>query len=277
MAVAAQQDAGFRPATTDASDEASQMAAHLDARRRLAGAQDNGDRPAPIGVVDVDRQEAALVVMGIEQRQLLMAMDDIAGIVDVERDGTRRLWIGIHPRIDERICQPDHILQAGRVFEPRQSRLRTEVVAGVWHAPAGELERRIMAQVVEVVGVLVAHRNSEDARSDHVGERVGDASGIATIGSQTRQTIRDGEPALGHGQQHDAAIRGQTATIKIGCDLLGSNGRKRERRDRIVGHGGRGWSDESRTIGLSTQILRCLSCLSYARQPSVHRSMNKKG
>jgi len=35
----------------------------------------------------VDRQEAAFVIMSVEQRELLMAVDDIAGIVNVERDG----------------------------------------------------------------------------------------------------------------------------------------------------------------------------------------------
>src|SRR5712671_4585693 len=40
-------------------------------------------------VSDVDRQEAAFVIMSVEQRELLMAVDDIAGIIDVERDGCR--------------------------------------------------------------------------------------------------------------------------------------------------------------------------------------------
>jgi len=40
----------------------------------------------------MDWQEAALVVMRIEQRQLLMAMRDIAGVVDIERDRLRRAW-----------------------------------------------------------------------------------------------------------------------------------------------------------------------------------------
>jgi hypothetical protein len=35
----------------------------------------------------VDRQKAAFVIMSVEQRELLMAVDDIAGIIDVERDG----------------------------------------------------------------------------------------------------------------------------------------------------------------------------------------------
>ena len=65
------------------------MAAHLAARGRLAGPQDHRHRAAGGGVVDMDRQKAALVVMGVEQRQLLMAVHDIDGVVDVERDRRR--------------------------------------------------------------------------------------------------------------------------------------------------------------------------------------------
>jgi hypothetical protein len=42
----------------------------------------------------VDRQEAALVIMSVEQRKLLMAVDDIPGIVDVDRDGCRLARVG---------------------------------------------------------------------------------------------------------------------------------------------------------------------------------------
>ena len=48
---------------------------------------------AGVGVVDMDRQEAPLIVMGIEHRQLLMAMHGVGGVVDIERDrlvGARR-------------------------------------------------------------------------------------------------------------------------------------------------------------------------------------------
>ncbi|BCH20054.1 hypothetical protein MesoLjLa_69050 (plasmid) [Mesorhizobium sp. L-2-11] len=53
------------------------MAADLLARRGLARTQDHGDRTSGRGVIDVDRQEAALVVMGVEERELLMAVNDI--------------------------------------------------------------------------------------------------------------------------------------------------------------------------------------------------------
>ena len=62
------------------------MGAHLDAARRLAGTQDDGDRSAALGVVDVDRQEAAFVVVGVEERELLISVHHVDRVVDVERD-----------------------------------------------------------------------------------------------------------------------------------------------------------------------------------------------
>jgi hypothetical protein len=70
--------------------QAAQMGTHLDAARRLAGPQDDRHGPALLGVVDVDRQEAAFVIMSVEQRELLMAVDDIAGIIDVVTDAGSR-------------------------------------------------------------------------------------------------------------------------------------------------------------------------------------------
>jgi hypothetical protein len=61
MAVTPKGDAGRRPGPADAPDQAAQMAAHLLARGCLAGAQDDRDRAAGCGVVDMDRPEAALV------------------------------------------------------------------------------------------------------------------------------------------------------------------------------------------------------------------------
>lgn len=62
------------------------MTANFLARRCLAGTQDHGAGPAGGGVIDVDRQEAALVTTGIEERELLMAVNDFHRFVDIEGD-----------------------------------------------------------------------------------------------------------------------------------------------------------------------------------------------
>jgi hypothetical protein len=84
MPVAADGNPGVWPVPADATNQPTQMTTCLGARGRLAGAQQHGDRPACRRVVDVDRHETALVVMSVEQRELLMPMNDIHCIVDIE-------------------------------------------------------------------------------------------------------------------------------------------------------------------------------------------------
>jgi hypothetical protein len=90
--------------------QAAQIGTHLDAARRLARPQDDRHGSALLRVVDVDRQEAAFVIMSVEE--LLMAVDDIAGIIDVERDGCRLARVAIHPCVDQSVGQSDHVAQA---------------------------------------------------------------------------------------------------------------------------------------------------------------------
>ena len=99
--------------------QASKMGTHLDAARRLAGPQHDRHGPALLRVIDMDRQEAAFVIMGVEQRELLMAVDDIAGVVNVQRDGCRLARIAIHPCVDQSVGQADHVAQSRRILQPR--------------------------------------------------------------------------------------------------------------------------------------------------------------
>ena len=95
------------------------MGTHLDAAWRLAGPQDDRHGPALLCVVDVDRQEAAFVLMSVEQRELLIAVDDIAGVVDVQRDGCRLARVAIHPCVDQGVGQSDHVAQARSILQAR--------------------------------------------------------------------------------------------------------------------------------------------------------------
>ena len=91
VGVAADQDVDLRPAGADAPDHVAQHERHLGPVRGLAGAQDHRDRLAGDRLVDVDRQEAAPVVVGVEERELLVTVDPVLGVVDVEHDPARHL------------------------------------------------------------------------------------------------------------------------------------------------------------------------------------------
>ena len=78
MAVSPEDDPGARPVAADTADQMPDEGADLDAGRRLSRAQENRHRLA----ADVDGEEAAGVVVGVEQRELLVAVHGIAGVVD---------------------------------------------------------------------------------------------------------------------------------------------------------------------------------------------------
>ena len=213
-------------------------------------------------VVDVDRQEAALVVVGVEQRELLMAMNDVERVVDVERHAFGRRGIARQPKIDQGLAEADDGAQIRQVLGPRQGRLRAQIQTGVGQPPAGELEGRIAAQPVEIVGVLVAARDREDAGAQDVGHGVGDPVRITRIADHRGKPLGQAQAPLGRGQQHDAAVRGDPSAVERGCDLFASNGWKRERQQRIVGHGGWGWLDAVDRVNFDNRIPRRINRLS---------------
>jgi hypothetical protein len=94
--------------------------------------------------------------------------------------------------------------------------------------------------MIEVVGVLVTAADSEHPCTEHVGKAVDDARRIAPIREHPSEPVGQAEAPISHRQQHYAAVRCEPPTIECSCDFLGVNGWKRERQDRIVGHGGRG-------------------------------------
>ena len=71
MPVAPEQDAGFRPAFSNMPHQPAKMSAHFDAGRRLAGPQDDGDRAASLGAVDMRARiiSASVCVIRVESRR----------------------------------------------------------------------------------------------------------------------------------------------------------------------------------------------------------------
>jgi hypothetical protein len=108
----------------DPANKPTEMAPHLHPGRGLARAQENGDGPAGLGVVDMEGQEAALVIVGVEQRQLLMAMHHVEGVVDIEDNGRGRPGVAGAPEIDHDTGHADHVPQPRGVLPARDGGLR---------------------------------------------------------------------------------------------------------------------------------------------------------
>ena len=70
-------------ASMRATARRSRLQGHGLVARFGVAAHDGLVRQSALGVVDMDRQEATLVVMGVEERELLMPVND-AGVIDIE-------------------------------------------------------------------------------------------------------------------------------------------------------------------------------------------------
>ena len=103
MAVAADDDLDRRPAGADAANDMAQHQRHLCPVRRLAGAQDDSDGLAGRRLVNVDWHKAAAVVVRIEERELLAAVNPVLGVVDIEQDA---------PRYGSKLSQNNSIIAA---------------------------------------------------------------------------------------------------------------------------------------------------------------------
>ena len=64
----------------------------------------------------MDRQEAPFVIVRIEQRQLLMAVHGVCGIVDIEGDRLGRAPVALAPQVHHGTRQPEQGAQVWRVL-----------------------------------------------------------------------------------------------------------------------------------------------------------------
>ena len=168
----------------------------------------------------MDRQEAAFVVMSVEQRQLLMAMHDIGGVVEIEGDRLRWAGVTLAPQVHHAARHPDQRAQVGRILPSRHRRLRVQVIAALRQPSAGQLECRVAAQIVEVVGIGVAAGDGEDTATQNVGHCVGDQGLVAVVGNDRGQHVDQAKPLVGIGEQYHAAVGTDQPTIESSGDFL---------------------------------------------------------
>ena len=162
--------------------------------------------------------------MGVEESQLLAAVDGVVGIVNVENDTLRHGLEAGAEQVDHRQPHASQLAPRRRILEARQGRLAHQIIARLGQAPTGQLERRIETQNVEVVAVLIAAGDGKHPRPDHVGVGVGRARGGALVGHAGGKQVGNPEPSLDPGKQQYAAVRRQPSAIEPGAQFLACYG-----------------------------------------------------
>jgi len=122
----------------------------------------------------VEVADGEVRIMGSKTR-LLQALTGKTGVNSVPTQGLnwRLARVAIHPCVDQSVGQADHVAQARSILQARQGRLGKQIPAGVRQPSAGQLECRIGAQMIEVVGVAMPAQNIGNLDGGPVGAGVG--------------------------------------------------------------------------------------------------------
>ena len=103
-----------------------------------------------------------------------------------------------------------------------------------------QAEARIIAQSVEIIGILIAARDRQHTGKEDILKSMDHPRRIARVRNTCRKLLADAHHALGLSQQQHTAIRGQPAAVKRSCDLLAANRWIRKYSRAIIASGGCG-------------------------------------
>ena len=121
---------------------------------------------------------------------------------------------------------------------PRVGGLRAEVGTALGQPADRHLERRVGAQRVAVVGILVAGRDQQRPEADHLGQPVLDPLRRPRVLDAAGQTLGDAEQTLDLREYQHTAVRSQTPTVESDVDWFAGHGRQAGQKRGIIGHGG---------------------------------------
>ena len=154
--------------------------------------------------------------MAVPEGELLAAVDDIDRLVDVERHRDRRGGIARTVEIDERPGQPHQFTRRRRILPAAHGRLARQTMDAAGQLTERQLEPRIMAQRIEIVGILIAAGDRQHASAQDVAEVVDDAALVARVGNAGGKPFREAELSFRLRQQQHATIGCQPPAIEGG-------------------------------------------------------------
>ena len=186
----------------------------------------------PIAAKDVERQEAVVVVIAVEEAALLAAMDGIVGGIEVEH---QFLW--------RRVERGDEILHHRLMGRPRPLPVRRPLQPAHRRrtgqprvTPTGALQHQIVAQPVMIVDVLMAQRQRKRPLTQQGQQPMTDLAGLAPVDQPPRQPRQQADPPVRRRQQHGATVRGDIAAGKIRLDATPTTGWKFDLRKGTIRH-----------------------------------------
>ena len=197
---------------SDRPDEPAQMSPDLGALGPL-GRPQHGRDEASLTVEHDHGLEAVFVIVGIEQAQLLIAVNGIEGIVDVEHDLLGSLSERGAVQLDQGPSHAHQTASIGHVLQARECRLRGEIAIG-WEDVLRHLEDRVRAQADGIVAILLSRGNHQQAEADQIGQAMNDLILRSRIIDARGEPLRHPEMLVHFAQGKNSGVGGQQAAVE---------------------------------------------------------------
>ena len=162
----------------------------------------------------VQRQVAVMVVVGVELRQLLRAVQRHVRGVDVQHQLLRCGLVAGDELLDQHAVQCPGLRACGAVLQAAERRRRGQRLV----ATDGGLHQHIVAQRLVVVQVLVAAAQAVQALRQQVAQAVADALGVARIGDRSGRRAAQPQVLIDLAQQQQPAIAAQVPAAEVGLN-----------------------------------------------------------
>lgn len=161
-----------------------------------------------------------VIVVPVEERQLLRAMGQIVGGVDVQNDDLRVGRQPIDPTLLEALQQSLEMAHLDRILESRQRWLRGQSLVIRTRTLADRLQQRIVAQTVGIVAVLVPQRDLIQPLAHLLAPSVHRLRRRALIGHLRCKPLAHAQLVVHLPQQNGPAIGGDLRRIKADLNRL---------------------------------------------------------
>jgi hypothetical protein len=154
----------------------------------------------------VDRQEAPIIVIGVELAQFLLAVNPIEAFIEIQGEvaGDDRETVAI--QVEHRLTHAIELRPPRQVLDARDGRLRAQRWTRDRRPVQRHLEGGIVAQHVAVVAIRIAGHDCQHAKPQDFMQRMRDLPGLPRIMQARHQTVRQVQPPFDVLEQQDTSI-----------------------------------------------------------------------
>ena len=166
-----------------------------------------------VAAEDVERQEAVMIVVAVEEAALLLAVDAVVGGVEVEDQMLRRRRVRGDELIDQDLGDLDQGLAVDAVLQAAEGRRRGQRQLRLGGLPGGELKHGVDAEVLVVVEVLVPQGDRRDPLGDHGALVVDDEDGVSGVGDGGVEGVEQADLVGDLAEEQRPGVGGEPAAL----------------------------------------------------------------